>query len=95
MAGSTDRSYRRPASLTRRSRRTVRDTAAGSHTAASNSTSVLSPSISVLPAPITPPIAAVATSSTISTSPGSSLRSMSSRVTTVSPGRANRTAKSP
>ena len=48
---------------------------------------------SVVPAPITPPMAAVATSSTISTSPGSSLRSTSSRVTTVSPGSANRTVE--
>lgn len=48
--------------------------------AASSRTSVVSSSISVVPAPITPPIAATATSSTISTSAGSSVRSTSSRV---------------
>lgn len=51
--------------------------------------------VSVLLDPITPPIAAVATSSTISTSAGSSRRSTSSRVVIVSPARANRTAKPP
>ena len=93
--GSVNRSNRLAASENSLWRRAVRLIEAGFQCAASRRTSVLSGVISVLAPPMVPASEMTPLSSAMTMSSGSSVRSTSSNVVSVSSGFARRTTRSP